>query len=341
MASMDIFRGDAFSMLSLLQAIENADYNPQFLGSLGIFEDAPQRTRVVTVESRDNELALIQTSPIGAPPDQREKDKRKLRNFNATRIAKASTIYADEVQNIRAFGSETELQQVQAEVARRINQLQADVELTWEHMRLGAVQGILTDADDSTIYNFFTEFGVAQPNEETFDFTSLNAGEVRPKIESTIVRPLIRAGKGAFIQGVSRIQALVGDEFWDAFVNHEEIRTTYLNYVAAAELRAGTAFSSFRFAGVDWMNYRGTDDNSTVAIATDEVKFFPVGAPGTFKVAWAPGEFMDVVNTPGVPVLPLTLPDPSGRNAFITVELYSYPLYLCTRPLMLRRAALA
>ena len=340
MASMDVFKGDAFSMLSLLAAIENADYNPQFLGSLGLFEDAPQRLRTVMVESRANELALIQTSAIGAPPAEREKttDKRKVRNFNTGRIAKASTILADEVQGIRAYGSETELMQVQAEVARRTNQLYGDVELTWEHMRLGAVQGILTDADDSTIYNFFDEFGVTQPTEVSFDFDALQAGEVRAKIESAIVRPMIRAAKGAFTTA-SRIQALVGDDFWDAFINHEEIRTTYLNYTAAAELRNGTAFSSFRYAGIDWMNYRGTDDNSTVAVAATKAKFFPVNAPGTFKVAWAPGEFFDVANTPGVPVLPLVLPDPSGRNAFATVELYSYPLYICTRPLTLYRAS--
>lgn len=337
MASMDVFKGDAFSMLSLLAAIENFDYNPQFLGSLNVFEDAPQRLRTVMVESRDNELALIQTSPIGAPPDERKKDKRKVRNFNTTRIAKASTILADEVQGIRAYGSESELAQVQAEVARRITQLYADVELTWEHMRLGAVQGILTDADGSTIYNFYNEFGVSQPSEVSFAFGTLVAGEVRKKIESEIVRPMMRAAKGA-LTTASRIQALVGDDFWDAFINHEEVRTTYLNYAAAAELRNGTVFSSFRYAGVDWMNYRGTDDNSTVAIAADKAKFFFVNAPGTFKVAWAPGEFFDVANTPGVPVLPLVLPDPSGRNAFETVELYSYPLYICTRPATLFRA---
>lgn len=337
MASMDIFRGDAFSMMSLLQAIENVDYKPQFLGSLNLFEDAPQRTRVFAVESRNDTLQLIQSSPIGAPPEQRIKDKRSMVNFNATRLAKASTIYADEVQSIRAFGSETELSQVQLEVARREQQLSNDLELTWEHMRLGAVQGIVTDADDSVIVNCFTAFGVAQPAEVDFDFDALTPGEVRAKIESEIVRPMIRASKGA-LTPTSRIQALVGDDFWDAFINHEEVRTTYLNYTAAAELRNGTIFSSFRYAGVDWMNYRGTDDNSTVAIAPDEAKFFPVNAPGLFKVGWAPGEFMDVVNMPGVPRIPLVLPDPSGRNAFVTVELYSYPFFICTRPQTLFRA---
>lgn len=339
MAGMDVFKADAFSMMSLMQAIENADYNPQLLGSLNLFQDEPQRTRVVAVESRDNELALIQTSEIGAPLAQLSGDKRAVRNFNTTRIAKGSRIMADAVQGIRAFGSETELAQVQAEVARRLQRLRNDIELTWEHHRLGAVQGILLDADGSTLVDFFSEFGVAQPSVVEFDFDALNAGEVRAKIEAEIVRPLIRAAKGAFGPG-SKVMALCGDNFWDAFVNHEEVRQTYLNQVAAAELREGTAFGTFTYAGVTWVNYRGTDDGSTVAIGTNDVKFFPANAPGVFQVAWGPAEFMPAVNMPGVPLVPMIIPD-DKRQAYVDVEVYSYPLHLCTRPLTLRRATLA
>ena len=340
MAHMDVFRSDAFSLQSLLAAIEAVDYKPQFLGSLGLFEDEPQITRTVTVESRDDALALIQTSEIGAPLAQLGADKRALRTFRTVRIAKGSTITADQIQNIRAFGSETELAQVQTEVARRLRKLVNDVELTWEHHRLGAVQGILTDADASTLVNFYTEFGVAMPVPVEFDFATLASGAVRPLIEVSITRPLIRATKGAFVTG-SRIVALCGDDFWDAFVNHAAVRSTFLNHQAAAALREPTAFETFRYAGVDWVNYRGTDDGTTVGIAADTARFFPVGAPGVFEVAWAPAEFLPVVNTPGVPIRPMVLPDPSGREAFVMVEAYSYPLFLCTKPLTLRSAVLA
>src|SRR5262245_23461625 len=137
---MDVFKADAFTMMGLLQAIENADYNPQYLGSLGLFEDMPQDVRAVAVEQRDNELALIPTSPIGAPLEEKAEDKRNVRLFKTFRIAKGSTIMAEEVSGIRAFGQTTVLEQVQAKVQRRLNRIVSDVELTWEHMRLGAVQ---------------------------------------------------------------------------------------------------------------------------------------------------------------------------------------------------------
>jgi hypothetical protein len=151
---------------------------------------------------------------------------------------------ADEIQDIRAFGSETELHQVQVEVARRMRQLVNDVELTWEHYRLGAVQGIMADADGSPLVNAYTEFGVAQPAEVALDLANTLAGALRPKIEA-ITRAIIRAAKGAFTTG-SRIVALCGDAFWDEFVNHVDVRTTFLNHEAAAALREPTAFGTFR-----------------------------------------------------------------------------------------------
>jgi len=340
MAGMDVFKGDGFSMQAMLQAQENVDHKPQYLGSLNLFQPNPIRTRTVSIETRDDELALITTTPVGAPLPQGTRDKRKLRNFNVVRLAKGDTLQAEEITGIRAFGSETELQQVQVEVARRLQRLNDDLELTFEHHRLGAVQGILLDADGDVLVNYFTEFGVVQPTEIAFNFSTLINGLLRKKVEAEVVRPIMRAAKGAFT-GASRVHAICGDNFWDSFIANAEVRETYKNWEAAAQLRQATAFSAFSFAGVDWYNYRGTDDGTTVAVGTDDVKFFPVNAPGIFQVAWGPGEFLPVANQPGVPVRPLVLPDPSGREAFVTIEVYSYPLHLCTRPLTLRSGTLS
>ena len=339
MALLDIFKQDAFSEISLLTAIEKVDFKPQFLGELNIFESEPKRTKTVMVEERSGTLALIATSPRGAPLEQRTTKKRTVRSFDCSRIAKGDRLMADELQDIRAFGSETELMQVQNEVAFRLagpDGLMSEVELTWEHMRLGAIQGIVLDADGSTvIVNFFTEFGIAEPGEIAFDFANTVEGDLRPKIEQNVVRPIVRAGKGAFVTS-SRIVALCGDDFWDLLVNHVEVRKTFLSQQEASELRKGTAFGRFFYAGVDWFNYRGTDDNSSVAVATTESKFFPIAAPGVFKVAWAPAEFLPLVNVPGQPLFPLVTVD-EKRQAFVDIEVYSYPLFICTRPSMLRK----
>ena len=76
-----------------------------------------------------------------------------------------------------------------------------------------------------------------------------------------------------------------------------------------------------------------------VAVGTDKVQFFPVGARGAFKVGWAPAdEFKPFLGQRGREYVGMVLADPSGREAWDRVELYSYPLFIATRPEMLLRA---
>lgn len=337
MASMNIFLNSAFSMTSLTGVIEKMEYIPQTLGQLGIFEPMPSRTRNVFVERRNGVLTLIPTSALGAPPEEYVHDDRDLVPLKTTRLTKGATLYAAEVEAYRAFGSETELMQVQAEYLRRTKSIRDDMELTHEHHRLGALQGLLLDADGTTvIYDYFAEFGVVPAAPVEFKF-SVTTTDLRQVIK-TMVRDLVRKSGGA-ITGVTQIHALAGDNFYDKLVGHETVTKTYMNWAAAADLRGnggmGDAFSSFTYGGVVWHNYRGSDDNSTVAIDPDEAKFFPVGARGVFKKAMAPAEFGPYIGTPGQDTYMLNILD-RDRQAWTRGELYSYPLYLCQRPDLLR-----
>ncbi|WP_027853847.1 major capsid protein [Marinobacterium litorale] len=344
MATIDIFNDDAFKMVTLTDALNKTEFQPSLLRSMNIFTPRRVRTETVAIEEKNGVLNVIATSARGAPLEQKTKTKRNIRDFRTNRIAKQDTITASELANIRAFGSETELVQVQAEVADRLNGpsgLMREMELTWEHQMLGAVQGIVYDADNSTVINnWFDEWGVTQDAEIDFDLDNATpaSGAVRKKCNQ-VIRQMQKAAGGAWVPGRTQVVGLCGDAFWDDLTAHEEPRQTYLNTQEAADLRndVGMPYESFRYGGITWINYRGTDDDSKVAIGADKVKFFPVNAPGAFQAAYSPGEWFDVINTPGQDVYAMTLPDTSGRNAFVDVEVYSYPLFICTRPKMLQR----
>lgn len=334
MAHMDVFQDDAFSMVSMTAAVEKTPYVPQFLGSLNIFEPRPVPTTHVSIEKRDNTLALIQTTERGAPLAEWNTDKRDIRNFNTVRLAKGDTLYAHEIQNIRAFGEETELMGVQAEVMRRNMRIRQDMELTHENMRLGAIQGIVLDADATTIRNWYTEWSIVQATEIDFELDDAST-LVRGKCQ-TVVRAMMRAAKGAWTPA-TQVHGLCSDEFFDALIDHAKVRDTYTAWAAAQDLRQDMSFRTFPYGGIFFHNYRGTDDESTVAVAANKAKFFPVNAPGVFQVAYSPAETFDFANTPGREVYGMTIPD-RDRNAWVRVEQYSYPLYICTRPEMLQRA---
>ena len=332
---LDIFKSNAFSLTSLVAAIEKIPFQPQRLGELGIFESVPSMTKSVSIEERSGVLSLLPLSQRGAPLGQRTTEKRKIRDFGCRRIAKQDVIMADELLGVRAFGSEIDMVSAQAEVARRFagpTGLLRDIELTWEYMRLAAIQGLFVDpADASTVYNYFTEFSISPNSVAYLDLAAAapDPGELRKNI-TAIVRTVLRKLQGGGGPSV-RIHALCSDTFWDALTSHVEVRQTFINWNAAVELRSGNAFGAMSFGGIDWENYRGTDDGSTVTVPTDTALIFPVGAPGMFQTVWAPSEFLEDVGQRGRPVTPKVIPD-LERNAKVTIEAYSYPLFLCTRP---------
>ena len=343
MAQIDIFRQDPFSMIEMTSAIERLPYVPDGLDTLGLFNDNPIRTRALAVEERDGVLRIIPTSERGAPINsERTTEKRKMRYFEAPRIVQGDTITADEIEGIRAFGQETELMQVMAEVARRTSGptgLITNIRYTHEAMRLGAFQGILVDADGSVLYNWFDEFEIAPAATIGFDLAAKTAGSLRPRCNA-LVRSMARSSKGLFTPSTEVI-ALCGDGFFDKFITHPDVEKTYVNWAAAEELRGsmGGAFSTFKFGGISWTNYRGSDDNAEIKIPDEEARFAP-NAPGVFERALAPGESFDFVNTPGKEMYVIPIFD-RDRNMWWRQEVYSYPLFICKRPDVLRKGSSA
>jgi len=341
MAGLDIFNAKAFSMVEMTAAVNKTPYKPGFLGSLNLFAPKPIRTTAAAIELKDGTLNLIQTSPRGAPLEEGKRDKRNIYYRETVRIAKGYTIQASEVQNVRAFGSETELESVMEVVADALNGptgLIAQVEYTWENMRLGAVQGIVTDADGSTIVDWYSVLGVSQPAEIDFDLDNANPAEgaLRKRCDD-VTRKAQRELGGLWLEGSSYLMALCGDAFWDDLNAHPEVRDWQKNWPAAVGLRERTAWRQMDFGGIVWRNYRGSDDNSTVAVPADKAKFVPVNVPGLFEVAYAPSESLPFVNTKGLPLYSMIVLD-KDRQMWARPEVYSYPLHICTRPGSLFRA---
>lgn len=342
MAHIDIFNNDAFSLVEMSAAVEKMPRIPTLLGDMGLFTPKPISTSIASFEQNAGTLGLIQTSPRGAPLPARARDARTLRHLMAPRIAKQDTITAAELANQRAFGSNSELTVVQMDINRRAQALTFDVQLTWEHMRLGAIQGIVLDADASTtLYNLYTLFDVTQPDEVDFDLDNASpaAGALRKKC-SEMVRAVRNAAQNAWINGRTKVVGLCDDVFWDQLIAHPEVRATYLNQVAAAELRGDASTGTLDFGGILFVHYEGTDGSAqTAAVKVPEgkCKFFPRdAAPDLYQAILTPGEFFPVINQPGQALYALTIPD-MERQAFVQLEVYSYPLFVNTRPLTLRR----
>ena len=170
MPALDIFSGSAFSMVALTDAINKMPFVPGRIGQLGLFREQGVSTTAVMIEEREGSLTLVETTSRGAPAVQHVTNKRKARSLTVPHIALEDTILADEVQNVRVFGSENMLEGVQAVVSQRLTEMATKMDATLEHLRVGAIKGQILDADGAAvIYDLFTEFGVTAYAEIDFD----------------------------------------------------------------------------------------------------------------------------------------------------------------------------
>jgi hypothetical protein len=342
MATMDVFKADAFTMMELSSTVDNMDYNPGLLGSLNLFSPSPVRQKRIFVDQRDDTLSLIPFSERGSAGTQNERYTRKAINFEIPRIAIQDTVWAHEISGLREFGTETELMTVQREVAGRLAKMRQKVEYTEEYLRLAAIQGrVLDPADGSTFYNYYTEFNISEAAAVSFELDVTTTDVLG--ICNDISRAIQRSAKGAWVTGRSQVHALAGDDFYDALINHPNVNKYYLNWMAAQALRETEAFGMFRFGPITFHNYRGSDDNTEIAVATNEAKFFVVGGDGIFVKAMAPAdEFSPFVNTPGQAVYAVQELDAAfpATPRFNKFHVHAYPLYMCQKPNTLRRGTL-
>jgi hypothetical protein len=141
-------------------------------------------------------------------------------------------------------------------------------------------------------------------------------------------------------KGHPRGERWCGDDFFDALIKNPEVRATYLQTESAADLRSayisgGQTWGSFVFGGILWTNYRGFALGAPM-VEVNMAYLYPVGVPNLFSTFYAPADYIETVNTMGLPryVKQYEMPNDKG----IHMDTQMNVLNLCTRPLALLRA---
>ena len=337
----DIFNNDAFSVTSLAEAMKEVAYVPSFVSSLGLFQEESIDTLSIAIEKdADDTYSVVPSSPRGSPGDTVGKGRRTMRSLNVPHFQRDDAINADEVQGVRAFGTEEQVELFQGKIARRASTHSQSFALTEEYHRLAVVtQGKLLDADGSVIYNYFQEMGESQPAEVDWELDAASPadGELRQK-SANLMRAI-----GATLGGLpfSGVLALAGNDFYDGLMRHKNYLDTYKGYEGVRELRngflgannpQGSAWGVVEAFNITWANYRG---GLGVDIASDEVKFIPLGVPGLFKTVYAPADYIETVNRPGQRLYAKQWQMPNGKG--VQMEFQTNALHYCTRPRALQR----
>ena len=323
--TLDIFNDDAFGVTELTAAINNPPEG-QILPppTPVVFDEEGISTLTAFIERDGDSLTLIPATERGAPPDVTTGGKRDAIPFEALHLATHATILADEVQNVRAFGSESELETVQALVAKRLAKIRNRLDTTILFHRFGAITGKIYDANGTTVLlDLFDRFGIAQ---QTFGFALGTAGtNVAQKIRDAKRLAEDALGGYAFITGWDGI---CGRGFYDALVSHAKVEEAYNRWNEGAFLRSANEFG-FEFGEVSWKPYYGKV-GPTLFIDPDVAYLVPRGVPEHFITRFSPADYWETVNTPGLPYYAKQRLLEFDRG--IQLEVQSNPLNLCTRP---------
>ena len=324
MPSLDIFSGDAFNLQSLTAAINAPTLLPGQIGrisSLGLFAEQGITTTVVSIERDGRTLTIVPATQRGAPGTPISGNKRSLIPFHTLHLPQTATILADEVQNVRAFGTDGDEETVLTLVNQRLATMRRNLDLTNEWHRAGALKGQILDANGSTVLlDLFTSFGVSQ----IVHFMALEVGGTDVQTKCKDIRRKVEDE----LDGLpyTSIRVLASRTFMDALSSYADVKDAW-NFAQAQNRISGA--KDFTYGDVVFEEYHGKIGSLTF-IPEGEAIAIPEGVPDLFITRYAPGDYMETVNTIGLPYY--ARQEPMDMNKGVEIEAQSNPLHLCTRP---------
>ena len=336
MAINNPFLNPAFSMASLTAAINLLPNRYDRLDQLGLFAAKPVRTRTIVLEEKAGVLNLLPSLPVGSPGTVGIRGKRTLRSFVIPHIPHDDVVLPEEVSGLRSFGTENEFASIAAVLAEHLDNMRTKHAVTLEYLRMGALKGIVLDADGRVLVNLYDEFKITP---KTISF-KLNVDTTNVLEKCLDLKRYL--GKSLMGERMSSVQCLVSPEFFTKLVTHPSVVDAYRLFNESQILRSDMR-SGFPFAGVTFEEYAGeasVPDGSggwvtKPYIEAGEAHAFPLGTIDTFATYFAPADFNETVNTLGQPIYAKQAPRHFERGTDLHTQ--SNPLPLCQRPALLVR----
>lgn len=321
------FHNPAFSMAALTAAINIIPNRYGRLEDLNLMPVKPVRQRQILVEERNGVLNLLPTLPPGAPGTVGVRGKRTLRSFVIPHIPHDDVVLPEEVQGIRAFGSETELEAVAGVMARHLETMRNKHAITLEHLRMGALKGVVLDADGSVLYDLYDEFDIPP---KTVGF---QLGAAATDVKARCMEVLAHIEDSLLGEFMTEVHCLCSPEYFAALTGHKDVKTAFTHWQQGAIL-INDVRRGFTFGGITFEEYRGraTDVHGVTRrfIAAGEAHAFPLGTVDTFATYVAPADFNEAVNTLGQPLYAKQAPRQFDRGTDLHTQ--SNPLPMCHRP---------
>lgn len=339
MSMNDIINDDAFSMTSLTAAVNEEPVAPSQIHDSGLFEEDGVDTTTILVEKQSGTNTLVAYTERGGPGETVGDDYRDVRAFRIPHLQRDDTLMADQLQNVRAFGKEQTRETISGRVAKKMGKHLRALDMTLEHQRCGAIKGVVLDKFGNVMENMYAAFDVPVPASINM---KLDVGSTKVRAESDQVTYKVEDALEGEVY--TSIEAFCGRDFWDALINHDDIRDIYKAAQDAAALLGKTP-DKITVGNILFHRYKISPSAKVVSAAgggfipTDKARVVPFGVPEMFITRFAPADYFTTVNEIGLARYAKQLPKRNDKG--IDIEVQSNPISLCTRPQALFELSIA
>lgn len=302
---------DFFTNTALIEAVAGLPYVPSQLSSLFETRSLPG-TQLALEEQVANTSTLMTATARGTPAKAPTMARRKVHTFTTAHYRHDGAVYADEVLNARAAGTDAVGELIVQRRDQTLAVLRQNLDYTLEYLRMSC---LLAPG------NAFGSIGT----EQTIAFQT-DATKTRGEIFTKIIKPLETALGGVPFTGV---HVWCSDGIWDDVIENKAIKDTYI-YTQQAQALRGDTRDVVTWGGVTFERYRGA---GSAIITTDKAVVVPTGVPAMFLQGFAPADTLDAVGSGalGSPYYTQAYPIDDGNRGW-SLEMQTNPVMVCTRP---------
>ena len=306
------FDAGGYSLAEMTQAINILPNLYTRLGQIGLFRFEGVSQRSVIIEQYEGVLNLLPSVPLGGPATVGTREGRAMRSFALPWIPHDDVILPGDIQGSPALGVFDGADPLVEVMNRKLMLMRRKHAQTREYMEMNALRGIVKDGAGTTLYDYFTEFGLAQIS---VDFLFGTAGtNIQAKVRTTL-----RGIEDNLLgETMTTAHALVSSEFFDKLIGHPKTEDAYKFFSATGgqPLRQDMR-RAFPFAGILFEEYNGSvtlsGGTSERLIPAGEGIAFPLGTFDTFTTYGGPANLLETANTVGLPLYARQMIDAKGR----------------------------
>lgn len=331
--------GERFSTLQLTMGINKRQNEYGLLNGLGLFAEEGITERHVKIETRNQTLSIIPTSPAGtpAPSDDDPDDRGVIPPIPTFRHAKKHTLLAEDLQGVREFGTEDMPEYPDTKMMSMLDKIQREHRQTKEFLRWQALKGNVYDVDGSKLlYNVYSLMGETQ-KEIDWDLTDDTKADPILDGNNELMDYLEDEALGEMITGVVKF---CSPGYFDTLQKNKSFREAYKYFSEQpGEINPNRQMvRQFTYKGITYVRHRGTasykkKDGTTVKhtfIPNNEAIAVPMGTYECFRTMFGPAEFLETVNTVGQEIY--VKPKVMDYDMGIELMSLSHQLNLVTKP---------